>query len=655
MRFEKLRLTNWGPFRGSHEISLSVTEGSPVVVIFGENTLGKTSLAKAIRWGLHGSQSGVDGAAFANWFALSESDDPIEVEVRLWLSREDPTQIDSSDPVRLSYELSRSFKARRNSKGKSLPSVSDSKCSLLRSDGNFVDQPEIWVSRQLPPEISRFLIFDGEDLKKLTEELEKKEISAVVRDGIDSVMGIPALKALEELIQSERKKVDRSLKIAKEHQGSLEAYNEAVRQREIREADLVERQRELRAQELERNKTLTEMQAKKEFSDQIAQRRILERQRSASVAKVSAAQEAIKQMMGQSWWLPLANWIELSKKRELRNREQFREREERIARLRSLESIGKDDRCPTCKQHATLGEQERSELSDIRRWLNENQGSAILQDGFESRFSQPQVQLERLRNLLIDERAANFEISELDRELKRIEVLMADVVEDEIDALVPKLSRIEQYIGTLTSQIERLEREDIPTLRAKEAEKRKAIRKLGAVPGDEDNYSAALEQLQEVVSGVRSGFRDQVREEVERVASQHFTGMTRNEDLIGLEITPEFKLGVIHRALDEVKPQVSAGQMLMMVYSFVGALIEVSSVNGAWILDTPMARLDEGNMHAAWDWLCDRKRQVIVLPHSRELSKAESTRILAGRASRKYEIVRAVRKDSDAKFVEIVL
>jgi hypothetical protein len=57
VKIVRLRLENFGPFMGVHEIDLTVTTTAPVILIHGENERGKTSLANAIRWCLYtGSQ-----------------------------------------------------------------------------------------------------------------------------------------------------------------------------------------------------------------------------------------------------------------------------------------------------------------------------------------------------------------------------------------------------------------------------------------------------------------------------------------------------------------------------------------------------------------------------------------------------------------------
>ena len=72
MRFERVEIENWGPYRGHHEIDLHATAQSPIVLIFGENGKGKTWFAKAIVWCLFGKTSKVDSRQFANWTMVQD-------------------------------------------------------------------------------------------------------------------------------------------------------------------------------------------------------------------------------------------------------------------------------------------------------------------------------------------------------------------------------------------------------------------------------------------------------------------------------------------------------------------------------------------------------------------------------------------------------
>ena len=54
MKIKSITLENFGPYYGIQHVDLSTDAVAPVVLIYGENMRGKTSLLRAIRWALYG-------------------------------------------------------------------------------------------------------------------------------------------------------------------------------------------------------------------------------------------------------------------------------------------------------------------------------------------------------------------------------------------------------------------------------------------------------------------------------------------------------------------------------------------------------------------------------------------------------------------------
>jgi DNA sulfur modification protein DndD len=74
MKLLKLTLNNFGPYFGLQSLDLDVSDSAPIILVYGENERGKTSLLRAIRWCLYGevhNQGGtlMDEREFANYDA----------------------------------------------------------------------------------------------------------------------------------------------------------------------------------------------------------------------------------------------------------------------------------------------------------------------------------------------------------------------------------------------------------------------------------------------------------------------------------------------------------------------------------------------------------------------------------------------------------
>ena len=652
MRFESTKVTNWGPFRESQEIDLQTTDGAPVVLIFGENGKGKTSFAKAIRWCLYGEESGINPVQHANWTKIRENVD-FEVGVTVTFSVMSSSGEVGVDETWTTYEIERSFTARPDGRTTFGVSARDHSVTLKRQGDGFIDQIPKFIKKYLPLEMSRFFLFDGEELNSLKTELEGGGVSSGVKDGIESVMGIPALKELDTLVRDQQKIIDRSHKSIQGHRESEQELELAKLELERKTEELNGNKRDLKRAEEEKAEIIAEMARFKEVSDKIAQKNQIMKSRDRASQEARSAQSDIKQAFDDFWWVPLADQIMKSQERETKQRIIQKERNELVARLKALQSILETGRCATCGQNAGLNDAERAEMAQLRDQLSTNADESATRSGFIERFNDPNVQRVVIRDLLIDERRALAVVRSEEDELRIIEMQLADVDEEKTNGLLPKLQNLERFEGGLKVLVDQGETE-VVRLRGVESEKRKALMKLGGIPESQENLSKALQQLQEIAGVVRETFRDKVREEVAGVASSHYVKMMENEDLVGIDITSDFRVRPINRFFDEPKPLSSYGQSLVAVYAFIGALIDVSGNNGSWLIDTVGSRLDKDKMRSVWEWLSSRDRQVIAMPHSGELTKSDAMSLIGGRVSRRYEIVDASNRDSDSQIKEIL-
>ena len=55
MKFLRVEVDNWRPFRGHSAMNIAAADGRPITLVFGKNGGGKTSLLTAIYWCLYGS------------------------------------------------------------------------------------------------------------------------------------------------------------------------------------------------------------------------------------------------------------------------------------------------------------------------------------------------------------------------------------------------------------------------------------------------------------------------------------------------------------------------------------------------------------------------------------------------------------------------
>ncbi len=184
MKLTSVTMENFGPYRGRHEIDLSVTGSASVVIIYGENMYGKTSLVNAIRWCLY--EVALDrrnvrmpGTELVNYHEADAGNWTMSVGIAFVHEGAE-------------YSLHRQIQAH------GIP-VNDSDFEVIKSlrvDQHFVPVQDIEerIAGILHRDISDFFLFDGEVLNKYEDLVADDEGSAVaIRRSIEQILGLPAL------------------------------------------------------------------------------------------------------------------------------------------------------------------------------------------------------------------------------------------------------------------------------------------------------------------------------------------------------------------------------------------------------------------------------------------------------------------------------
>jgi DNA sulfur modification protein DndD len=187
MKLHRLSMVNFMPYKGKSTIDFPIDDSRNVMIVFGDNMRGKTSLLNALRWGFYGRAVGrhsrpIPLQNIVNQEAALADDWRVEVSV----------QFDANGHE---YDLRRSAVRRPHVATPQrhedfLVSVQLS-CDGVPLTGEQVE-PEI--NQFAPEQISRFFLFDGELLQEYESLLiEGSEQGRDIKDAIEQVLGVPAL------------------------------------------------------------------------------------------------------------------------------------------------------------------------------------------------------------------------------------------------------------------------------------------------------------------------------------------------------------------------------------------------------------------------------------------------------------------------------
>ena len=173
-----------------------------------------------------------------------------------------------------------------------------------------------FIRRDLPQEIAKFFLFDGEELEKVLKGLSSNQSTArlPIKDGIESLLGIPSLKYLSSEIEKMSDNLEKEIKSGdKNYEADLE--NEEKSKKIDSDIDGIEKDlkqmigktSELHAE----NETLMlELERFETAQQDIGQLRTLKAEELRIVTEIDTGEQQLTGYLSNAWFLPLSKIIE---------------------------------------------------------------------------------------------------------------------------------------------------------------------------------------------------------------------------------------------------------------------------------------------------------------------------------------------------------
>ena len=656
MNFKKIEIQNWGPYQDMPPIQVDASENSPMVIIYGRNGKGKTSLFHAIYFALYGEdKTRFTLKQYANKFKILEGK---QFPVKISLTYESQGK---------SIELTRGFEVVPTSNVEEFSIVNQ--YAHMRIDGGSpINEKSIdsFVRRDLPQEISKFFLFDGEELKKMQNDLTNKSNDRrAIRDGIESLLGLPSLQYLlseigkmADTLDRTIQKGDKTFNADQENQNKLTEIEAKIK---ITEEDYERNSERLRIVSEENTSLLTELENFESATQDIGTLKALHAQELQQKQDIEDDQMKLKNYFETAWAFPI---LEIVKKKsaEASNFEsdKYRFKSEEFGleqQIAGLKTQVENKVCSGCGRPTNISEEDLNKsiqelqlkIDAIRENIS-NLGS----NRVDPIWSKLESTLNSVAPIILETdqsiRRGTYRLSEILTESTKIDNRLKQIGEIGLQEKIQKrdinLETIHDLERNLVSQ-----GEELGELRKSRQKIKSKI--LGAQTTDPLTKVNLryLEQLEEIVESSIIDFKNLIRSRVQDRASEHFVSILNNPDILGLEITPDYQIYILHKVLG--RKEGSYGQNFVLVYSLIGALIDVSGNGSSWLIDTPIARLDDINAPAVWKWLANGSRQIIVLPQQKELDPETASSLLSGKISREYEIV-GIRDDAWSEIKTLV-
>lgn len=650
LRFERLKIKNFGPFKGEQTIDFTDNDG--VTIVWGYNGRGKTSLLNVFRYALFGYVKNRRGTS-TDYLAITneeaKADGQYDFSISLKMRNDDDR-----------YILKRDVHPRD---GVRIPTTNEDfiEDCFLKKNGTIlsVSDREHELAQIMPQDIARFFLFDGELLQEYETLLDDaSDEGRIIKSSIEKILGMPILTnsksdisdLVSELITAKNKAAQNDKNTA-EYANMIDALLAEISGHKT-EMDRLEK-----ALELEQDNSAS-IQKKMDDTDKL--RNLLSQEEFTSKAIEQAKAERdelrvkVQSGMKGAWQALVIPTIQrmVDELRKEVSELQKKNSEVQASRaiLTEMEKAISDHHCEVCDQdlsndwakhlqeklevmksdHPALSPEEQALLTRMQTKINSLQNIALSCD---------------VRSIQSNSDALNrteIRISDLEQGLSEIkrQIRTFGDYDPSVAGLTSQYSKSQAKINELKAGIqnERKAKEDA------EVRREKLDAKVTQLSKNKDVLTATerlnlCQKIEEIFANGIEKYRVRLKESVETDASALFVNMSSDKDYEKLQINDNYGLEIIHRAGRKV-PGRSAGFEHVVALALIGALHKNAPLHGPVIMDSPFGRLDPTHKKNVTKTLPSLSNQVILLVYDGEIDPAQTREILGGQLIKEYRLDR---------------
>lgn len=653
LRFTSLTVENFGPFKGSQTIDFTNENG--VTIIWGNNGRGKTTLLNIFRYALFGRYKNrrgteVDLTTLPNIEGRTNGNYDFKVVLKML-----------NDNTR--YELTRQCRVRQ---GITRPQSNDDyeTCVFLKEDASLLapEAREHVLKVIMPDEVSRFFLFDGELLQEYEELLiEGTEVGAKIKESIEKILGVPVLtnSAIDaQTVLDEYKKAKNKIAQSNAQTQKIATQMDGLdAEKREQTADLERLQDELSEQLEERSRLKGELQQSEHvrtllskldsLADDIAEKKARRDELLAQI--VIHTKDAWRGLVSARVAVILSD-IE-SELGALESKEAAHTAEKRL--IDDMKLAAQRHHCQLCDQDVDDAH-ARALLDRVSAYVRNMNGLNSEEQQTLQKLRTRKAALEGMRsaskaeilNLLEGQLdTLEVEIDDSERQLKAVHEELerhGDVEELAKDAqdTVNSLAQCLKKIENLKEGIQEVKGK----LRGIESALATLEDKLNRASTDSDMLLAGkkaslCEQVYNIFENGITTYRDKLKTDVEKDATELFVGISNDPDYVRLQINENYGLSMVHIS-GETVPLRSAGFEHVVALSLIGALHKNAPLRGPIIMDSPFGRLDPDHKRNITKSLPKMSEQIVLLAYTHEIDEQQARETLAGALKKEYRLTR---------------
>jgi DNA sulfur modification protein DndD len=660
MILNKIHLRNFKPYIGDQVIEVSPGDNAPLILVYGENNRGKSSLFDAIRWALYG-----------------QVHDRVRLEVKDFLLMNDNAWKNGQNDflVMLEFEhekdnyvLSRACEIVRNQgdqRGSSKQKV------FLKRNNDFVPNEEIsrTINEILNEKISIFFLCDMEVLSEYENLVKNDSAAAVqVKQAIEDILGVPALVAVRDALKSIESEAFKDIKKLDNLNSDAEKLKKAIIEEQNKRLEKEKDDKKITARLTEKKSELQEINKQLEKFESALEFIRLEQELQK---KVEDDEKEILRIRGdlqiavkESWWLPISQIAEKKFEQTQSATALAASRQEKLSekqlRLKSILNSLETGNCSECRQSLPSSlknglheekESVESEIAELSKPLIPSIESLVEESSRLSHFRTPSKASligpyeKKIRQLRNDVSSRHQSISDLKSKIGEID-------RDDVQELHKKRTLLEREIGAIAVLLKNTQVE----LNNLNVSITKLNRDLANCATTSDVNMVSLEHavssyLSSLFENAVDDFRESTKREVEKLANDIFKRLVSKNAFSNLRINENYGL----RLMDDqgiLFDHRGAGVEQVVALSLILALGKASVRSAALVLDTPFARLDDVHRDNILRNIWKESKQVILLLQSGEkISKSVNDEI-AEKIARNIEITKGT--DPKESFIKAV-
>jgi DNA sulfur modification protein DndD len=638
MKITTIKIRNFGPFYKEHKVEFP-KDGSGVHLIRGCTGQGKTSLQRAILWGLFGKVLDRNGreipaTSLLNRTAAKENEDSFSVHI--FFNHENST-----------WSVSRIAEVRNAKNG--THRIAE-RFDVVK-DGEVQSNPQHAIERILPYDVSRFFFFDGEMLRDYEELLDQDSHSMkVLRESIEHILGIPYLRtARDDLDQVMRETEKEQARLIRRLGGK--AYDQLasdfqticakIERAEKSTKELDKQIDDLERQIGEKKRRLTDIKSVQTLA---TQRIDLEGQIRKLEDDARNAKLELQELNSKLYKIivaPIAR--NLVKQLEMKHNEsmsKYDRKQHLKAKVQTLEKTLQMKECEVCGARVDQKNAKRlqAEIADAKNAIERL-----------TQIPEPNLEFEKCKNVL-DKIVAipasreeynpikkvledtSYKIASVNQRLNDVKRKLGDVDEEEPSRIENEIREYSKEQGRLEGDKKRLQDQLVEDY----GEKSDLEQRMARIDKHEINILAKRIQICRSVSGIFekaiSAYREDRRTEVEKEATRVFRKIRSKESFSSLVINDNFGLSILTEdgtILDRAEWR-SAGEEQIVALALIGALNKCSKTVAPVFMDAPFARLDTNHVQRVVQYVPSMSEQVVMLVTDREFTKNEEE-LLKGR------------------------